>query len=449
MGSDNTVNVNIGGTDNANNNDDSNPDDDNNAKPEDNSQNNGSGSSNNPDGNTPEDGNTGDGNGSNDGGSNGGNDTPQSLCELPNDNEENDIFDGIGSKEAYTLGAPNNYIEETSGSDLTGTWVVVSKTKEQQEDYSQVFYSKSVFIIKKDSNGDYQAANCRATASQQPTYKEQWVDGHGNPVKEHCHDYYNKSSNGIKTIQSNAPEGCVIRNEEGEAIGLLDVPTSETDSEIQKVQTETGSVLTPWTTFIPANYIDKNENKTLSLPLPNALDRTEDKQDLVFDIFGSTFSSLVYAASQETKNNRFDNSYEAYKVSNNIAELGTSVVTFDSDTPSSGEPIYCFTQQYKIEKEACGATKTYPIFTVITNKYKYSVNAMQLQNNALAFSKFTEVATKDNTDIWVNTITQSDTTTSFDPNKMKLDEMLLINNDDDSKKITYKFEVNIPNTTSP
>ena len=393
-------------------------------------------------GNVPGDGNTG----------SNGNDLPN-LCELPSVNEIDVIFEGVGTKDAYTLGAPNNYTEETSGGDLTGTWVVVSKTNEQQDDYSQIFYSKSFFVIRKDSNDNYLAANCRAQASKQPTYTEQWFDENNNFVHAHCFDYYILDENGNNIIDENGnniiqettPESCKYIDENNGNVLLKDIPNPEAHS---SKQVETGTTLIPWRTFITATYDEQNE--TLSLPIPNPVDRTSNKENLVFNITSLTSSSLEYSSSQETKSHKFDSNYEAYKVSNNTGTLGTSYVTFLPGTQSEGEPIYCFTQQYKIENDnSCQVTNKVPGFTVITDAYKYSFDAMQSEINALVLSTFTEVNTDENTDAWVGEINHSNNS-KFEAkaNEITLDEMSFFKFNGDSKEVIYKFDVNVPDVAT-
>src|SRR5690554_3460275 len=425
------------------NNPNDNTDDDNSSGGDGDNGGNDSGGSSGGDNNGGNDGSGGNGTGSTEPDDNDSNDPSISYCELPSDSVISNIFKGIGTKDAYTLGTSNNYIEDNSGSDLTGTWVVVSKTNEQQKSYAQIIYSKSFFIIKKDdSNGNYLAANCRATATEQPTFTEQWFDENNNLVKAHCHDYYSTDNNGKKNIQFNAPDGCIIKNSEEKVIGLKDQKNPEA---IRYEQVKTGTAVTPWTTFIAANYIG---NKTLSLPLPNPIDRTKDEQDLMFDVTGLTFSNLKYSSVQESNTTKSNSTYEAYKVSNMTTAFGTANATFSTGSPSSGEPIFCFTQQYKIEKDnSCGVTNTMSGFTVITDEYKYSVEAMQIQNDDFAISDFTKVATKENTDTWVWDGEKNNS--KFEANEITLDEMLFFKFTDDSKKVTYKFEVNIPNTTSP
>src|SRR5690554_3116614 len=432
------------------NNPNDNTDDDNSSGGDGDNGGNDSGGSSGGDNNGGNDGSGGNGTGSTEPDDNDSNDPSISYCELPSDSVISNIFKGIGTKDAYTLGAPNNYTEETSGDDLTGTWVVVSKTNEQQDDYSQIFYSKSFFVIKKDSDGNYKAANCRAQASKQPTYTEQWFDKNNNPVKAHCYDYYKKDENndyvlddtGNKEIQNITPESCKSINENN-GIELLNIDNPEAHS---SKQVETGTTLTPWSDFITATYDEQNE--TLSLPIPNPVDRTSNKENIVFNITSLTSSSLEYSSSQETKSHKFDSNYEAYKVSNNTGPLGTSYVTFLPETQSEGEPIYCFTQQYKIENDNfCQVTNKVPGFTVITDAYKYSFDAMQSEINALVLSTFTEVNTDENTDTWVGEINHSNNS-KFEANEITLDEMSFFKFNDDSKEVIYKFDVNVPDVAT-
>ena len=392
------------------------------------------------------------------------------LCELPSDDLTENIYSGLDTKNAYTLGAPNNYIEEnsgTDGTDLTGTWTLISKTTEQQFGYSRIIYQKSFFIIKKDS-GKYLAANCRAAHSE-PVYKEQWFNKIGNPVYANCLDF--PLINGQPSPL--APDGCLNKDANGAIIGLLDIQNPEA---VTKKLIADGSVATPWTGFITATYLNDGSQELIELPFTHPADLSSDKESLSFKLKGNTHSHLTAGSSSESASKVIESSFEAIKLSKTTDALGSSYIQYDTDGTvihtDNNSDIYCITQQFVIERQSCATPNTVPSFTITTNTHQHRVAAMKAEtlsgNLHLAISEFEEsgvyktvqtgaldIPEKD----W-HTEAELDSSTEFKPNQIDFKLTLKNTTEPDNstpenpvppivKSAVYEFHATIPDTTTP
>lgn len=402
--------------------------------------------------------------------------TEISLCELPSDSLTSNLYPGIGTKDAYTLGAPNNYTEDTSGTDLTGTWVMVSKTKERQPNYAQIAYSKNIFIIKKDADDNYIAANCRASHSE-PIFVEQWYNNLGNPVKAHCKDFLKtrKDDNGdfVPVIphqpEALTPEGCLDKSSND---GLKNIKNPQA---VTKKLVATGSTSNaPWndgfTTAILENDAETGAN-TLTLPINDSTNLNQ-QGGLVFTINDATHSELTLAfeteAEQENNFKEIKANYKAYKVSKLTNALGKSDSTFTERNTSTvhsdtNSDIVCVTQSFKIERESCEAPTAVPAFSVITNTHHHALSAIGTDSEDFPHGLHVGISESEispgnyrrlytgNLGIgeadWFTEVSL-DSGNHFDADDIRF-EMTISNKQNTNKKAYYKFEVDVPNPSTP
>lgn len=389
--------------------------------------------------------------------------TEPALCELPSDDLTDNFYAGLDNKDAYALGTPNNYIEDNTGTDLTGTWTLVSKTSKKTFDDARIIYQKSFFIIKKDSNDQYLAANCRA-AHREPIYIEQWFNKNGNPVYANCQDF--PFINGQPSPL--APAGCLDKDENGNIIGLLNIPNPDA---IKKELIPNGFADTPWTGFITATYLNDGSQEFIELPFTQPTDLSSDKQSLSFKLNGDTHSHLSASSSVESATEIIESSFEVIKVSNKISALGTSYMQYDTDgTPThtdNNSDIYCITQQFVIERQSCGTPNTTPSFTVTTKTHQHNLAAIKTEllpeNLHIAVSEFPYAGSYSTVKTGALDMPEKDwyteavldPATKFEPNKIefKLTLKNTQNVDDPAatvvKTATYEFHATVPDTTTP
>src|SRR5690606_9244517 len=106
------------------------------------------------------------------------NGTPVETCTPDNADIAADAAE-LGNTGADSTYAITGYAEETSGSDLTGTWVIVARDNTAAPIRRM---QKYFMVIRRNGSGEYEMANCSAMPTLTEETTKQWVNQYGNPV---------------------------------------------------------------------------------------------------------------------------------------------------------------------------------------------------------------------------------------------------------------------------
>src|SRR5690606_6743622 len=108
------------------------------------------------------------------------NGTPVETCTPGNADIAADaaVLGNTGADNTYAI---TGYAEDTSGSDLTGTWVIVAL---DNTDAPIRRMQKYFMVIRRNVSGEYEMANCSAMPTLTEETTKQWVDKYDKPVTE-------------------------------------------------------------------------------------------------------------------------------------------------------------------------------------------------------------------------------------------------------------------------
>lgn len=218
-----------------------------------------------------------------------------------------------GDDSTYAI---TGYAEDTSGSDLTGTWVIVARDNTAAPIRRM---QKYFMVIRSNGSGEYEMANCSAMPTLTEETTKQWVDQYGNPVKE---------DNPARVVQ-------------------IDVVTKRTYN--------------AWEPFV---LPQATTGTTVTLPLLTPSEMVPEN--------GITLTVTGTSQLRST-----DGVYQGLKLSTSIARLGTAGATINGGV-FPDQDVWCVVQSRQIEQQcSTSAPKPEPIVDSIirasTEKWQLGV----------------------------------------------------------------------------
>lgn len=210
----------------------------------------------------------------------------------------------LGNTGADSTYAIKGYAEDTSGSDLTGTWVIVARDK---TDAPIRRMQKYFMVIRNNGSGEYEMANCSAMPTLTEETTKQSVDQYGKPVKE----------------------------DDPAAVGQIDVVTKRTYNDWQPfvLPQATGSTTITLPLLTPSEMVPEN-GITLTVTGTSRLSSTDEEYEGV---------------------------YQGLKLSTNTTPLGTASATINgkSFAPQDVWNVWCVVQSRQIEQQ-CSTSNPQP-----------------------------------------------------------------------------------------
>lgn len=256
------------------------------------------------------------------------NGTPVETC-TPDNADITASAAELGNTGADSTYAITGYDEDTSGSDLTGTWVIIARDNTAAPIRRM---QKYFMVIRSNSSGEYEMANCSAMPTLTEETTKQWVDQYNNPVKE----------------------------DDPAAVGQIDVVTKRTYN--------------AWQPFV---LPQDTAGTTITLPLLTPSEMVSEN--------GIT---LTVTGTSQLRSSDSDGVYQGLKLSTSTAPLGAAGADI-TPPPSNSNPnptqinfstenIWCVVQSRQIEQQcSTSAPKPEPIVDSIirasTEKWQLGV----------------------------------------------------------------------------
>ncbi len=207
------------------------------------------------------------------------------------------VLGNTGADNTYAI---TGYAEDTSGSDLTGTWVIVAR---DNTDAPIRRMQKYFMVISSNvDSGEYEMANCSAMPTLTEETTKQWVNQYGNPV--------------LATDST--------------AVEEVDVVTKRTYNDWQPfvLPQATGSTTITLPLLTPSEMVPEN-GVTLTVTGTSRLSST-------------------------------DGVYQGLKLSTNTTALGTASATIDSvNFTAQNQNVWCVVQSRQIEQQ-CSTSNPQP-----------------------------------------------------------------------------------------
>lgn len=225
------------------------------------------------------------------------NGTPIETCTPDNADIAADAAE-LGNTGADSTYAIKGYAEDTSGSDLTGTWVIVARDK---TDAPIRRMQKYFMVIRNNGSGEYEMANCSAMPTLTEETTKQSVDQYGKPVKE----------------------------DDPAAVGQIDVVTKRTYND--------------WQPFV---LPQATGSTTITLPLLTPSEMVPE-------------NGITLTVTGTSQLHSTDGVYQGLKLSTNTTALGTASATINGKSFAPQQDVWCVVQSRQIEQQ-CSTSNPQP-----------------------------------------------------------------------------------------